>query len=618
MTSSRPARSSKRPAISTELRVRRVVNLTTRENPLIPILLDMFESALHHGRSQENTELARIYNEFIAEKIPKEILQKTLDNYRSLSAPLKARITPQRFREINTSPTIPVNPSLNTNSPLKGTSVSALTGTLVSKNSFDLAYNSAAFKALRDRILTQLPTPSPPKEPTILKITPSEGKGYVSGQYITLQVTYPKAHSPSFKVILSLPDFFIDKLTLGEDYATINPKVLTQLQGDSFVARLQIKLPENFSGGSIRFSVLSSGASKPLESPRKPILEKAVFSVSPVLYDAPEITTVKPQGQLPGRRVIVEGRNIGDVKILDPGKLSNGEPVTTGKSGKFSPILKLIPSTNEQNEVLLPVTIIKPSPVDGIGQLEFFIPKTCIPGDYWLQLEIGIPVGIPLFDYEFPNGKESLAVDFKVLAHKYKVNFNTIHCIDESDPEKALFVNISDEIVTQWEIGADGKGWFKNTGEYDEFDDGETQSYSLKDSAVFMTDNSFGEVKATLVIVTDLYESNESDVQQAQGALNLTAEAGNAIAKVLLSAGVPTAAAIAEAAASVASALSTFIGIGGFGGFNNLGRQQLVWSAEQLQNLTDNPDRRFSGQLNFLNSDDDGSYRLSYTVSRLE
>jgi hypothetical protein len=83
-----------------------------------------------------------------------------------------------------------------------------------------------------------------------------------------------------------------------------------------------------------------------------------------------------------------------------------------------------------------------------------------------------------------------------------------------------------------------------------------------------MTDNSFGEVKVALSITTDLYESDETDVQQTQAVLNLTAEAGNAVAKVLLELGVPTAAAISSAVASVASATSTFAGIA-FGGLDN-------------------------------------------------
>jgi hypothetical protein len=49
---------------------------------------------------------------------------------------------------------------------------------------------------------------------------------------------------------------------------------------------------------------------------------------------------------------------------------------------------------------------------------------------------------------------------------------------------------------------------------------------------------------------------------------------------------------------------------------DDLGCRDLLWFAAELRRLTDNPERKFTGQPQFANDDDTGSYTLTYEVER--
>jgi hypothetical protein len=624
-----------------EVRLSRVAKRIKKSNPITSILLDMFEKALHKGSSSDNTEISRIYNQFIAGKIPMPILRRVVNNYNALPDNVRLLIPPQRAAQLRPVKLSQVTPVwLYTEerlSPAPTPPELDLTSTQVNGFPFDSAYFIKALGQLGE--LSKDPGPAEvngfpfdsayfiktlgelggiliapnPTDLTIDSIHPKLSDGYLPGQSIKLAVRFPSHSSPVFKVIL-FKEFGPDGLI---PYASITPEVLKTVDQNSTSTVLSVTLPEDFETGFVQvtadvFVLFPLGTLKSKRLPIKQELAPPATNVSPILLATPAITSVIPKSQFPGMIVIIEGTNLGDIKVAHPGKLSDGSPQTNASSISFAPIVTLIPSSTQLDKLSLPVTVLKASPVDGLGQLQITIPPDCIPGEYFLRVETGTSKGVLLQPFKFPNGETSIAVDFEVSAHKYKVTFDTILCDDESDPE----FGGSDEIVTSWTIVADDKAWGKNTGEYGGFDDGEIQSYSGPDSSVFMTDGSFGAVKIALSIRTDLYESDSSDVAATQAALSATAQASAAVGELLLKLGQPTAGATAIAVAAVAEAASTLAGL--FGDSDNLGSLQSTWTAQELQKLTENPMHQFTGQkLAFQNDDDTGSYTLSYTVSRL-
>jgi hypothetical protein len=76
-------------------------------------------------------------------------------------------------------------------------------------------------------------------------------------------------------------------------------------------------------------------------------------------------------------------------------------------------------------------------------------------------------------------------------------------------------------------------------------------------------------------------------------------------------------AAIAGAAAMIADAAAGFADLIG-NESDNLGIQPRAWSAVQLQTLTNNPNKQFSGQLDFINSDSTGSWKADFVVTRFD
>jgi len=199
---------------------------------------------------------------------------------------------------------------------------------------------------------------------------------------------------------------------------------------------------------------------------------------------------------------------------------------------------------------------------------------------------------------------------YQVATPQYRVTFDQMKCLDESNPEWWG----SDEIVTFWAIVADDQVWSKNTGEYGGFDDGDVKSYRSADRRVFPPDATWGRVKHGLVMVTKLYEWDAGDVSAVQDFIGLLGDVG---AGLSLASGVGTLA-MAAVIEAVAWFLGEMIGViaSWFGGDPDyLGTQELSWTSNHLQQTLSSGSSR-SRTIEFRNSGSTGSYRLDYTISR--
>jgi len=165
--------------------------------------------------------------------------------------------------------------------------------------------------------------------------------------------------------------------------------------------------------------------------------------------------------------------------------------------------------------------------------------------------------------------------------------------------------------VTTWVVARDTEVWAKNTGEYGELDDGEEQSYKTGDRTAFMPSGGPGEVKSLLAVSVSLYEWDAGDARAASAVVGFIGD----LAKEILNAmGKVEWAKLVAALTPLVQKVISWLG----GNPDALGTRNLTWSALDLLQATDNPQKRFSGKLEFHNSSDTGSYDVTYEVIRVE
>lgn len=623
--------------VTAESRLRAMSPRLREDNPVVPLMLEMFDAARRNVRMSGDTPLARLYNGNVAGRIPQAHLDRLHRNVATLTPDLRARIgidadaTPGRLdasalanarlqldtriargvAESLLRPRLPVG--IGRQTPMKGeTTVFDALG----KNAL-ADIDPALWKHVFDRRVIDVVLGPLPAAPVLDAVMPKKSKGYMPKEKVTLRVRYPDWANATFKVILStMDDVKIDGQSQASDYATLTPKVLGTANPHG--TRLHVALPADFRIGSkIRVQV-TAGANKQ-DSNRLDIARFTVPAVSPV-FASPELTAIKPaDGQLPGRDVIIEGRNIGQVQVVKAGNDATGEPAIKTPTVKMACHVRLVSPNGGGSDVHLPLTVIKASPVGGIGSARFTLPMDIVPGDYWLQLVLGdapgTVTGIWLVPPVFEHGPETLAADFRVKACKYAVRFDTMHCKDESDPETILFVDlVEDHLVTRWSGLADETPFAQGSRTYHHFDDGDTEHYDGNDATVFPVAGGFGEVRAVLGMQVDLWEWDADDVAGWTKTMDAIQGVATSVGELLLKLGQPKAAAIAAVVVAVAEGVSIIASL--FEAPDPLGSKPLLWTAVELQTRTDNANRSFTGTLDFDNSDDDGSFRLGYTVTR--
>jgi hypothetical protein len=306
----------------------------------------------------------------------------------------------------------------------------------------------------------------------------------------------------------------------------------------------------------------------------------------------PTITDLTPQRR-PGDKIIVSGTN-----FLNPATFALGdrscvyiEPMDLdGTSPAAWPKAKLLGPT--QMEVLLP-----PDITPGLYRI-----AVCNIGD----------------GPQFSGTKTSKWVSYQILPHQFQVNFLTMQCIDESNPESDIvdplfditIKEFHDTLVTTWAVGADALRVFKCSKDYGGFDDDDPAPYAPQDSAVFS-----GEVKHGLVLASQLFEWDAGDVKSVTEVIQMFGDIAGDIAKLLADKS-PKAAAILMGVKIASPFLQKVIAYFGADA-DLLGEQSLAFQAADLQKKTQNDSKTFAGELPFLNNDATGSYKLAYEVVRL-
>lgn len=291
----------------------------------------------------------------------------------------------------------------------------------------------------------------------------------------------------------------------------------------------------------------------------------------PVLVSPPRpvISSVSPRGQEPGQWVYINGEN------LYPGS----QPRV-----RFTSLDAATPREFTTT----------PSSASG-SQWRVPLPRDVISGNYGIQVSCA-------------NGLSDGAA-YEMATPKYRIIFQEIKCLDESDPEWAG----DDEIVTIWGVIGDLSAFAKSTDEYEGFDDGKVQNYKPGDRNVLTPDGDWAEVQYALALTTKLYEWDAGDVEAITQAISIVGDVAEGILDL---AGEGAAADIVK---SIFDQLDDAINIiaSWLGGDpDKLGEREQVWSAAELQPMLPGAGESKDQWLNFRNDDDTGSYRLHYKIYR--
>lgn len=597
------------------------------DNPVLAAVLDMLEIARTGTAVPRGAPLSGVYMRHVQGRFSRDQLEHAHTALSTLSPEIRSKIAPrapiaalprdlEAYRDVidqhiargivsSFHARVPTRPFPG-KPPVPVPSKIPVMGSIT-----ELEIDPAVFKHIDPSVLKNIPMLiALPKEPFIEAIKPV-ADAYSAGQTLVLYVAYPDLPSPTFKVALCRNNAIEFGTQEWEDFVVIEPKVLGKTSPHG--TRLQIVLPQSMDlSQHIRVIVTSQGTahgSNRLPINRIPQDPKAMLLASPVL------TSILPANHCrPGSKVVVQGMNLGHVRVLKPGSDALGNP-TPGADfiGKGAYVI-LTHVDAPSADMKLTLSKIKVSTASTPGQGEFVLPTNAVPGNYLMQL--GVESGIVFNPEGYEAGPESLSVPFNVDAHRFAVQITSVSCMDESDPETFLGSNAySDEIVAAFGGYADQNGFAKSTHELTEFDDGEVKNFSGLDAAVYPMDGGFGDVKIALGLRMDLFESDASDATDTQSTFAAIGSLATAVGAELLKLGQITAAAIAGIVAAVAEAIAALAPL--FNGPDALGTQNRVWTALELQQRTQNPSLSFSETLQFLNGDDDGSYEVTIAVGRL-
>ncbi len=403
-----------------------------------------------------------------------------------------------------------------------------------------------------------------PPDVYILRIVPASSGGYEASQKLTLL-------GWGFSANKSQNTIRILKTMVGGsqgELVALNPSVAS-------TEAMEFNLPGQMEPGQYALELVVTAAGGEKTSNR------VAFTIKIPPPPAPVLSSVSPS-QHPGKTVLLTGQH------LLQGRPAQSPPVymVYFKPMDEQPLVSYITVGGENMDAVLA------SPLSDTN-MEVTVPSRLLPGNYQVFIGTGSAV--------------SNRLSYAVRAYRYQVNFVKLKCVDESDPEWTG----SDEVVTTWVVSRDTEAWAKNTGEYTELDDGNEQNYKVSDRTVFTPTGSPGEVRNLLAIATTLYEWDAGDVEAANKAIGFVAELAAGILNYFEKKEI---AAVIKALVPLIQKLISWLG----GDPDNLGTRYLTWSAHELQQMTDNSQKRFSGTLQFRNDDDTGSYDVTYEVLRVE
>lgn len=288
----------------------------------------------------------------------------------------------------------------------------------------------------------------------------------------------------------------------------------------------------------------------------------------------PVVSSITPSSQYSGKIVLINGSNIGENPRIWWQALDPFNKDAEGYGPSWTDVERL---SDTQIKITVPDVFV------------YF------PGNYLIAVS-GDNQGI------------SNWVNITIRPFKYRVQFTKMECLDESDPEWAG----EDEVATQWAIACDSQAYSKGSDTY-EFDDGVIRAYHDSDKVVFVPGGDAGVVLQYLFIGTALWEIDSGDAQGFNEALGFMGDVAKGIGSLFGGAG-KTAGEIIGYVLKGLGKLISWLG----GNPDGLGEKYLTWTVTDLRDKTNNNFKRFSDILEFLNNDDTGSYRLYYTVYRVE
>lgn len=543
-------------------RLQRALQRDSQSAVLFAAAMHTIERGTLLPANQRTSQFDRLFDETLKRHpgVSRQMLQQLVTDYKALPPTIRRTGVPASLTDLNVSKPLNAN-ALN----------AAIRSTLpaVQSPSFTRAENgSGSATVTKDGPVTVGAIVKPELleamlTPAIASIEPSSSKGYDPKQTITLV-------GQNFSPTKSEDKIVIFKELVGGnkgEFTSLTPSVAS-------IQAMEMVIPGNITPGHYFLQVNVTREGKNYQSNFADLYIKSPPPPSPV------IQAISPNPQYPGRQILIKGQN-----------LKNGSSIA---GVWFKPM---------ENQPLASYVILKGEKVGfAIGkvlnatQIDVTIPPTLMAGKYRIVIEA-------------PGAGMSQWFEYEVRAFQYQVNFTKIKCIDESDPEWSG----GDEVVVVWVIVGDNTAYAKSTGDhknYINFDDGDEDSFYPSDRTVFLPSGGPGDVKKVLAINTTLYEWDAGDVKAVNEVIGFVGDLGE---KILTGTGQVEWAIVVKLLTPIVQKVVAWVG----GNPDHLGDRRLAWSALDLLELTDNPDSRFTGNLDFNNSDDDGSYRISYEVIRV-
>lgn len=321
--------------------------------------------------------------------------------------------------------------------------------------------------------------------------------------------------------------------------------------------QMQFVLPKNINSGLWRLRVLV-GANK---TPSNELAFQVYVPTKPL--PIPYITSISPKSTKPGDKVYINGKNFDKHSNFVSMKTLNVKPAWS----------KAIFNTKVIGA--------------GLNQLEMVIPKYAPPCQYTMQVFSGLMA--------------SNKAPYTVAGYKYRVVFDEMHCIDETNPESGG----ADEMVTFWVVISDDTSFHKNTSEYSGFNDGTKWSYKPSDAMVL----DWTEIKRGLSVATEFWEWDEGDIESAK---KVVAISGKVASKLIGYFWGPTAGTVAGEIMTLVVDSFGWIAKNIFGVDNDrMGRVIQTWSQQKLID-TLNPQKPKKYTLNF--KDHGGEYNIYFRL----
>lgn len=541
-------------------RLARAVQASQENDPLFGVVMHTIQRGLSLPAGQRNTPLDKAFDEALKRHpgINRQVLQQLVQDYQQLPPQIRAKLSPAGVNLDRIDQ--PINLQTLRLSP-----------GVASTQRFEMP-------RVRAVDITKSPPPDVLRRlypnqfwvlstPYVRSIQPARGgQGYDPGQTITLQ-------GKNFESDKTRNSVVVFKEMAGGSFGELTRLTPTVCSPTA----IELSLPSNLAPGRYLLRVDCTRSNGKVEQGNLVMLP--VRQPPP---PAPVIQSISPSAQYAGKKVLINGANF----LAQTGyawvwfKPMDGQSLLVSETS--CPAAPGEPTVRTNARIL------------NATQMELTLPATLLPGHYMVVTQTG-------------GGSTSNWVECEIRPFRYKVNFLDIHCKDESDPEWAG----GDEIVTAWVIMADEMAWSKSTGEYTGFDDGDTKNYNPADRSVFLPGAGGGEVKQALAISTTVFEWDAGDAKAASDVIGFIGDLAANILKAFKMEGI---AAVIKMITPLIQKLVAWLG----GNPDNLGTRTLAWSALDLLELTNSPQRRYIGELNFDNSDDDGSYRLRYEILRIE